>query len=81
MIVVRTAESAEQALTEGQLICPRRGCGDTLARWGYGRRRHIRTLSADPIHMRPRRVHSPAAQRPMFCCRLPCSHAWPMPPR
>lgn len=29
MIVVRTAEAAEQALTEGQLVCPRRGCGDT----------------------------------------------------
>ncbi|KCN77157.1 arginine rich protein, partial [Mycobacterium tuberculosis BTB07-126] len=25
MIVVRTAEAAEQALTEGQLVCPRRG--------------------------------------------------------
>jgi hypothetical protein len=33
MIVVRTAESAEQALTEGQMLCPRRGCGDTLSRW------------------------------------------------
>ena len=42
MIVVRPAEAAEQALTEGQLVCPRRGCGDTLQRWGYGRSRHVR---------------------------------------
>jgi len=56
MIVVCTAESAEQALTEGQLVCPRRGCGDTLQRWGYGRRRRVRNLSADPIDVRLRRV-------------------------
>jgi hypothetical protein len=36
--------------------CPRDGCGGTLARWGYGRRRRIRSLGADPIDVRPRRV-------------------------
>lgn len=56
MIVVRTAESAEQALTDGQLACPRRGCGHTLQRWGYGRRRHVRSLDAEVINVRPRRV-------------------------
>lgn len=44
MIVVHTAEVAEQALSEGQLVCPGRGCGDTLQRWGYGRSRHVRSL-------------------------------------
>lgn len=46
MIVVRTAEAAEQALTEGQLVCPRRGCGDTLRRWRYGRRAGMCAASA-----------------------------------
>ncbi len=56
MIVVRTAEAAEQALTEGQLVCPRRGCGDTLRRWRYGRRRHVRSLGSQVIDVRPQRV-------------------------
>jgi hypothetical protein len=56
MIVVCTAGSAEQALTEGQLVCPRRGCGEILQRWGYGRRRHVRSFGAKVIDVRPRRV-------------------------
>ncbi|COU87006.1 putative arginine rich protein [Mycobacterium tuberculosis] len=56
MIVVRTTEAAEQALTEGQLVCPRRGCGDTLRRWRYGRRRHVRSLGSQVIDVRPQRV-------------------------
>ncbi len=56
MIVVRTAEAAEQALTEGQLVCPRRGCDDTLRRWRYGRRRHVRSLGSQVIDVRPQRV-------------------------
>ena len=56
MIVVRTAESAEQALTDGSMRCLDRGCGGLLRRWGYGRRRHVRGLNADPIEVRPRRV-------------------------
>ncbi|MDT5319201.1 MAG: hypothetical protein QOD88_1723 [Mycobacterium sp.] len=56
MIIVRTTESAEQALTEGAMHCPRRGCGGTLARWGYGRCRRIRGLGADVLDVRPRRV-------------------------
>jgi hypothetical protein len=45
MIIVRAAESAEQDLADGTMRCPRRGCGDTLQRWGHGRRRHVRTAS------------------------------------
>ena len=56
MIIVRAAESAEQALADGRMRCPRRGCGDTLQRWGYGRRRRVRGLGADTIDVRPRRV-------------------------
>lgn len=36
----------------GQLVCPRRGCGDTLQRWGYGRSRHVRSLGAEVIDVR-----------------------------
>ncbi len=32
MIIVRAAESAEEALADGRMRCPRRGCGDTLER-------------------------------------------------
>ena len=56
MIIVCTAESAEQALADGTMRCTHRGCGDTLARWGYGRRRRVRGLGADEIDVRPRRV-------------------------
>ncbi len=56
MIIVRAAEAAEQALADGTMRCPRRGCGGTLKRWGYGRRRRVRGLGADTIDARPRRV-------------------------
>ncbi|HZE14966.1 MAG TPA: hypothetical protein VE197_04235 [Mycobacterium sp.] len=56
MIIVRAAESAEEALADGRMRCPRRGCGDTLQRWGYGRCRRVRGLGADTIDVRPRRV-------------------------
>jgi transposase-like protein len=56
MIIVRAAESAEQDLADGRMHCPRPGCGDTLKRWGHGRRRHVRGLGARTIDVRPRRV-------------------------
>jgi len=56
MIIVRSAESAEEALTDGTLRCPHHGCGDTLQRWGYGRCRSVRGLGTDTIEARPRRV-------------------------
>jgi len=56
MIIVRAAESAEQALADGTMRCPRCGCGDTLQRWGYGRHRRIRGLETATIDVRPRRV-------------------------
>ena len=56
MIIVRAAESAEQDLADGRMRCPRHGCGNTLQRWGHGRRRHVRGLGADTIDVRPRRV-------------------------
>jgi hypothetical protein len=56
MIIVRDAELAEQDLADGRMRCPRRGCGNTLKGWGYGRRRHVRGLGADTIDVRPRRV-------------------------
>ena len=56
MIIVCAAESAEEALADGRMRCPRRGCGDTLKRWGYGRCRRVRGLGADTIDVRPRRV-------------------------
>ena len=56
MIIVRAAESAEQTLADERMRCPRRGGGDTLKRWGYGRCRRVRGLGADTIDVRPRRV-------------------------
>ena len=56
MIVVATAESAEQALTDARMRCPRGGCTGALARWGYGRHRRIRALEAGAIDVRPRRA-------------------------
>jgi hypothetical protein len=53
MIIVRTAESAEEALAERRMHCPRSGCGGTLMRWGFGRRRRIRGLGAVAIEPRP----------------------------
>jgi len=56
MIIVRAAESAEEALAHGTMRCPRRGCGDTLQRWGHGRPRRVRGLGTEAIDVRPRRV-------------------------
>ncbi|UQX11310.1 helix-turn-helix domain-containing protein [Candidatus Mycobacterium methanotrophicum] len=56
MIVVRTAEWAEQALGTGQIGCPHSGCGGTLTRWGYGHRRRVRRLGAQILDVRPRRA-------------------------
>ena len=56
MIIVCTAEAAEEALADGKMRCTHRGCGGTLARWGYGRRRRIRGLGVETIDVRPRRV-------------------------
>ena len=56
MILVCSPESAEEALADGGMRCPCRGCGSTLARWGYGRRRRVRGLGSDGIEVRPRRV-------------------------
>ncbi|MGO9929498.1 MAG: hypothetical protein ACLPLP_26195 [Mycobacterium sp.] len=56
MIIVATAESAEQALTAGTMRCTHRGCAGALARWGYGRHRRIRGLHAAAIDVRPRRA-------------------------
>ncbi|MDD4866066.1 MAG: helix-turn-helix domain-containing protein [Mycobacterium sp.] len=56
MIVVRTVEWAEQALSAGEIGCPHSGCGGTLTRWGYGRRRRVRSLGARTLDVRPRRA-------------------------
>lgn len=56
MIVVRTVEWAEQALGAGVIGCPHPGCGGTLTRWGYGRRRRVRSLDARTLDLRPRRA-------------------------
>ena len=56
MIVVRTVEWAEQALGAGEIGCPHPGCGGALIRWGYGRRRRVRSLDARTVEVRPRRA-------------------------
>jgi hypothetical protein len=56
MIVVRTLEWAEHALGAGEIGCPYPGCGGTLTRWGYGRRRRVRNLGTGTLDVRPRRA-------------------------
>jgi len=89
MIIVRAVESAEEALADGRMRCPRRGCGDTLKRWGYGRCRRVRGLGADAIDVRPRRVRCrgcgatqvlpPAALQPRRadCTEVIAAPYWP----
>lgn len=63
MIFVRTVEWAEQAVSAGQIDCPRPGCGGTLTRWGYGRRRRVRSLGAQTLPVRPRRARCTGCAR------------------
>ena len=56
MIVVRDEELAQQALAEGSLRCPHRGCGDSVYRDGYARRRMVRTRAGGERELRPQRV-------------------------
>ncbi|UQX09452.1 DUF6431 domain-containing protein [Candidatus Mycobacterium methanotrophicum] len=57
MIVTRTAELAEDHLNAGTLHCPR--CAGRLAKWGFGRRRTIRSHGTATVTLRPRRVRCP----------------------
>lgn len=54
MIVARTAEMAEEHLDAGTLHCPR--CAGRLTKWGFGRRRTIRSHGSTTVMLRPRRV-------------------------
>ena len=56
VIVVRDEELAQQALAEGSLRCPHRGCGDSVYRDGYARRRMVRTRAGGERELRPQRV-------------------------
>jgi len=54
VIVIRRPEDAEAYLTEATMACPR--CRGTLAKWGYGRERTVRSLGTEVVTVRPRRV-------------------------
>ncbi len=56
MIVVRDEELAQHALAEGSLRCPHRGCGGSVYRDGYARRRQVRTRAGGERQLRPQRV-------------------------
>lgn len=56
MIVVRDEQLAQEALAEGSLRCPYRGCGDGVYRDGYARRRRVRTCAGGERELRPQRV-------------------------
>lgn len=60
---MRTAEWAEQALSAGEIDCPRPGCGRPLIRWGFGRCRSVRSLGAQTLEVRPRRARCPGCAR------------------
>lgn len=57
MIVARSAELAEDHLAAGTLHCPQ--CAGRLAKWGFGRRRTIRSHGSTTVTLRPRRVRCP----------------------
>jgi hypothetical protein len=63
MILVRTLQWAEQALGAGEIGCPHPGCGGALTRWGYGRRRGVRSLDTQTLDVRPRRARCPRCAR------------------
>lgn len=54
MIVARTTELVEDNLAAGTLQCPR--CEGRLTKWGFGRRRTIRSHGTATVTLRPRRV-------------------------
>lgn len=56
MIVVRDEQLAQEALGEGSLGCPHRGCGGGVYRNGYARRRRVRTRAGGERELRPQRV-------------------------
>ncbi|UQX11304.1 DUF6431 domain-containing protein [Candidatus Mycobacterium methanotrophicum] len=56
-MVARTAELVEDNLAAGTLRCPR--CDGRLAKWGFGRRRTIRSHGNATVTLRPRRVRCP----------------------
>ncbi|WP_239656879.1 hypothetical protein [Mycobacterium riyadhense] len=53
---VTVGEDVSRATVMGPAGLPLRGCSDALQRWGYGRRRHVRSIGAAAIDVRPRRV-------------------------
>ncbi|MDT2006541.1 helix-turn-helix domain-containing protein [Rhodococcus opacus] len=54
MIVIRRPEEAEAYLAEGAMACPR--CRGTVAKWGYGRGRTVRSVGTATVTVRPQRV-------------------------
>jgi hypothetical protein len=56
VIIVRNEESAQQALTDGVLVCPHGGCGGGFSRDGYARARRVRTRDGGERELRPQRV-------------------------
>jgi hypothetical protein len=56
VIIVRSEELAQQALSDGTLACPHDGCGGRVYRNGHARRRRIRARDGGERELRPQRV-------------------------
>ncbi|GCE44915.1 hypothetical protein Rhow_000541 [Rhodococcus wratislaviensis] len=54
MIVIRRPEEADTLLDAGTMRCPH--CRGTVARWGYGRARTVRSVGETTLTVRPQRV-------------------------
>lgn len=63
MIIVRSEEQAQQALTDGTLACPHHGCCGSVYRDGYARTRRVRTRDGGARELRPQRVACRACGR------------------
>lgn len=80
MIIVRSEESARQALADGVLVCPHGGCGGEFSRDGYARARRVRTRDGGERELRPQRVVCRRCERghvllPAWCVPGRCDDA------
>jgi len=61
VIVIVSAEDAEERLASGTMDCP--VCGGVLRKWGFTRTRTVRGLGAAAVTVRPARVRCAECER------------------
>ena len=79
MIVIRRPEEADTLLDAGTMRCPQ--CQGTVARWGHGRARTVRSVGETTLTVRPQRVRCRDCGATHILCPPPCRYAGLTPPR